>query len=543
MGSYSSNTLRSHWRKCTDKSITGERVAKQLGRALEGRILPEASDDLNEIFARFHDNENIRSVQFDWLVICYGNELCLNYSPHYQVDYIRSKLRAAAKVLQLSKEISSDISDLSSLFHVRKCNTVVEAISKMGKFDRQSKLFGSPGTASTTVTLINTIGDMLVAESMKLEDEVKERNTERFLKVFKRDVRTKITRLVNVTIAKNRRGKKLNIPTTADIMKLSQFLDTERDACFLQLTEQYSYQTWLKLLQLTMVSIMVFNRKRAGEMQNLLVTDFHKREVVAEQSDMILETISEEAKSDIKSRMEIRGKKDRDVAVLLKDSWEDCLELLIRYRSNVGIPEGNDFLFALPTQTWKVKTVNVWAVINSYAQRCGAQNPSSLKGTNLRKHLASYCATKDLNDRDVTNLADFMGHDERIHLKIYRQNPLVSQVSLLAPILNGAQGRRSNQTDRTKNESVKPAQVVYTSDSDSNFDSDYAEVDPEEVNKNMATKRRIIRSHKKTQGRKLSISRGTKAHGGSEKKMVERQTRKRNYSAPSKINKKRKVSE
>lgn len=110
MGSYSSNTLRNHWRKCTAKSITGERVSKQLGRALEGRIHHDASDNLNEIFAQLRDDECIRMVQFDWLVVCYGNELCLNYSPHYQEDYIRSKLRAAAKVLQFSKDISSVIS-------------------------------------------------------------------------------------------------------------------------------------------------------------------------------------------------------------------------------------------------------------------------------------------------------------------------------------------------------------------------------------------------------------------------------------------------
>lgn len=91
---------------------------------------------------------------------------------------------------------------------------------------------------------------MLINESTKSDDEVKERNAERFLKVFRREVKTKIIKLVNVTKAKNRRLKKINIPTTSDIMKLSQYLDTEREACYRKLTETFSYQDWLGLAQL-----------------------------------------------------------------------------------------------------------------------------------------------------------------------------------------------------------------------------------------------------------------------------------------------------
>lgn len=381
MGSYSSNTLRQHWRKCTKTSITGEHIVKQLGRALEGRIHPEASDDLNEIFAKFRDNDDIRMIRFDWLVTCYGNDLCLNYSPYYQEGYIRSKIRACAKVLRLAKAISPEIVDLSSLFHVRHCNTVVQVIREMGKFDCRSKHFGSPGTASTTITLINAVGEMLITESMKSEDAEKERNAERFLRVFQRDVKTKISKLVTVTIRKNRRGKKPNIPTTEDIRRLSQYLDKEREARHLQLTEKYTYQAWLNLAQLTLVSILVFNRRRAGEMRNIAISDFRDREIIADQCDMILEILREQTNDDIKSRMEIRGKLGRTVPVLLKHSWEDCIDTLIRYRKKAGLPQNNDFLFAVPTQSWKVKTINVWAALNSFATACGAENPSSLKVT------------------------------------------------------------------------------------------------------------------------------------------------------------------
>lgn len=141
----------------------------KLGHAVEARIHFDADDELVDIFASFRNNEIMRNVRFDWLVTCYGNELCLNYSSHYQQGYICNKLRAAARVLSASKSISPELTDLSSLFHVKRCNTVIEAIRCMGKFDRRTKLFGCPGTASKTVTLINTIGELLETEAMKLE--------------------------------------------------------------------------------------------------------------------------------------------------------------------------------------------------------------------------------------------------------------------------------------------------------------------------------------------------------------------------------------
>lgn len=431
--------LRQHWLKCTKNSIKGERVVTQLARFHEGRLHVEASEDLHTAFASIRDNASIRMVRFDWLVVAYGNELCLNYSPHYQQTYIRSKLRASATLLQTSRSISSDVSDLSSLFHVTQCNTVIGSIRIMGKFDVLTKLFQSPGTASTTVTLINTIGDLLVIEAMKADDQEKERNVERFLKLFKREAKTKILKLVAISKAKASRGKKKNIPTTADVHKLSTFLESERTDCFSQLSQKYTYRKWVALSQLTLATILVFNRRRAGEMQNITVTDFNSREIIAEQCDTLLDTIPEETKEEISSRMEIRGKLGRTVPALLKPSFEQCIQLLIHHRINAGIRDTNDFLFALPTQTSRIRTVNVWTLVRSFANACGAENPSSLTGTNLRKHFASFCATQNLSDNDVANLAEFMGHHEDVHRKIYRQNPLCSQVSLLSPLLKAAQ--------------------------------------------------------------------------------------------------------
>lgn len=93
----------------------------------------------------------------------------------------------------------------------------------------------------------------------------------RFLKVFQKDVKLKINKLVAMNQADLSRWRNENIPTTNDVEKLATYLDQERDACFTELTQQYSCETWLYLAQLTSMSVLVFNRKRAGDTQNILL--------------------------------------------------------------------------------------------------------------------------------------------------------------------------------------------------------------------------------------------------------------------------------
>lgn len=134
---------------------------------------------------------------------------------------------------------------------------------------------------------------------------------------------------------------------------------------------------------------------------------------------------------------------------------------MIRHREDAGITDTNEFLFALPSQTGKVKTVNIWTIMRSFAVACGATNPSSLTGTNLRKHIASFCATKEnLKDNDIANIADFLGHHVDVHRKIYRNNPLGFQVSQLPIIFEAAQGNGKNATIRAKTRGKPPPECV-----------------------------------------------------------------------------------
>lgn len=441
--------LRQHWNKCPNNPMKRWRAIKSLGRAIEKRVHSDACDDLvDKIFPNMRADDCVDVIRYDWLLNAFGNDLCLNYSPHFQQDLIKRQLRACGKLLVAARSISEGITDFASILHVRNCNTIINAIRMVSGFNAETKTFKHPSTAASSVTLVNKLAELLLVESMKAEKEDDEKNVTRFSTVFQKEAKLKLNKIVGVMKETRLRERDENIPSKADVQRLADYLDSETKKCHFVLKHNYSYRNWVYLAQLTMASIIVFNRRRVGEIKNMLLRNFYRRVIISDQ--YVAEQCNDETSSDealenikqlIKSRVKIRGKLNRTVPVLLKHIIDDSLTLLIRNRRKAGIPITNGFLFALPSDPNKTRIIDACALMRKFSTLCGADNPTSLRGTNLRKQFASLCSTMNLSDNDVTNVANFMGHDDQIHRNIYRHNPLQKEIVQMTTLLEVAQGR------------------------------------------------------------------------------------------------------
>lgn len=285
---------------------------------------------------------------------------------------------------------------------------------------------------------------MLIAEFIKRDEPDNQRKTENYLTLVRTDTPISINKTVLETQAKMRREKKLNIPSTEDVKCLAKYLDRERKKCFTQLSGNYSYADYLKLSELTMSSIIVFNRRRTGETQNILVTDFTKRDFINKMpKTQLFLSLSDQAQKLLSqySRMTVRGKKGRPVPVLLPPDIDHCVELLLFYRTTAGVSQQSKYLFELPTSSeTRIKIIHAGYSLHKFANACGARDPTTLTGTNMRKHVASMCITMGLNDNLVSEVANFMGHQEKIHRDYYRHNTMEMEVVTLSPLLQTAQG-------------------------------------------------------------------------------------------------------
>lgn len=454
-------SLRLHVRyTCPRKPIAieektkGQRFITALSTSVEARCHEKTSKALEKVQKRFRDGPLVRNLKFDWLITVYGNKLSAKHTKLKSPDMIRGRLRLIARFLNELKRIEPQVTDLATLYHPKFFDQTVEAIQAVARFNDDDNHYGAPCTATSCVTAIKQIGALLIREYIKLDDQEKQRLTKNFLTVMDTDIFDIINKTANENQSEMKRRRVVLLPTLNDLQLLNKYIQSESNYFYNELLKSFDYGQWLQLLKLTMISILVFNRKRVGDTENILLEEFKCRESLNENTNQqLFASLSTEAKEVARcySRMRVRGKKDRIVPVLLKQSMEASLNLLIAHREEAGIPKKNKYLFAIhPSPIEDIVVVNAGVTLKKFAELSGAENPSRINGTNLRKQLATMCVSFKLDDAEVADVADFMGHAELVHRNIYRQNTIDRQVVMMSQWLEAALGNEASIDTKRK---------------------------------------------------------------------------------------------
>ncbi|KYN18680.1 hypothetical protein ALC57_08974 [Trachymyrmex cornetzi] len=262
---------------------------------------------------------------------------------------------------------------------------------------------------------------------------------------------------VETQFQKRRQSKKL-LPTQSDIKKLESFLNDRLKVAYDSLKQTFSLKTWEVLAESCLLSIQLFNRRRPGEIERALIEDFKNYQEVNESSIGIsYQSLSPDEKKAAEKyvRFTMRGKLGRSVPVLLHKQMLKNVQLLLRYRKTTNVHPKNPYLFGVPgTLKGDYRYLRACDLIRKYLEECGAEHPDRLRGTNLRKHIATMCTNLNLREDEVSDLANFMGHADKIHKEHYRQ-PILSreifQVSKLLEIVHGKDSDVETEKNDTEN--------------------------------------------------------------------------------------------
>lgn len=108
----------------------------------------------------------------------------------------------------------------------------------------------------------------------------------------------------------------------------------------------------------------------------------------------------------------------------------------------------------LKTEFFTIIFHHAGAVLRKLSNECGAMDPESLRGTFMRKHMASVAITMELGDNAISELSDFMGHAEEVHRKYYRINPKERQIIHISQYLEAATGHHDESDDEVESYSM-----------------------------------------------------------------------------------------
>lgn len=366
---------------------------------------------------------------------------------------IRAYLRLLGRFLLTIKENNENITNLECIYHPKFYEDVINSVNKVAGLDDEVGIYSKPTTAAALGTIIKKIGRLLMTECIKRQDEEKKALVKDFLELLIEDYGTSVNKIVLETRLQHQRLKFDDLPSMDDIAKLYMYLKCKRQKAFNDLMNEYTYETWLTLAECTLTSVQLFNRKRAGEIERMFIIDFEQYKGVDPDAIDLFKNISLKAQEAAKKyvRFVIRGKLGRTVPVLLNSNLLECIKLILQFRNNAKVPAENPYIFGLPSYERKrFKYLRACVLMRKFSEHCNAKVAHLLRGTKLRKHIATFCASMELADTEVSDLANFMGHAEKIHKEVYRQ-PIISRDILnITQHLEAAHGCNSSSEEESE---------------------------------------------------------------------------------------------
>lgn len=221
------------------------------------------------------------------------------------------------------------------------------------------------------------------------------------------------------------------------------YLDEARQEYLSKLCDNPDKRNWSKLAKVTLCEVILFNRRREGEVSKMPLNAFTLRDKSEVHSDLVdgLSELEQRLCQHFK-RIEIRGKRNRKVPILLTPNMLSSMEALVSHRRACGVPDENPYFFSRPEAETNLRGSDA---IREIARECGAKHPETLSSTKLRKQVATLCTLLNLKDNEMDTLANFLGHDIRVHREYYRLPEGTTELAKVSKILMALeQGRLSD---------------------------------------------------------------------------------------------------
>ena len=202
------------------------------------------------------------------------------------------------------------------------------------------------------------------------------------------------------------------------------------------MNQQTNDGTFQELNRAVLTYIIVFNKRRSGEVSKMEVknfTDARENRYDSVYQEMFA-TLSELEKKVAKENLLVKviGKKGRHVSALVPTFVCDAIDVLLVGRSQYNVPEGNVYLFAKP---WTENYLDGCRCVRHFSNSFGLKKPKAITTTKLRKHLATCLQVLNLSENEMEWVAGFLGHTVDVHRLYYRAQDDTIYLTKVAKII------------------------------------------------------------------------------------------------------------
>lgn len=439
-GWYISSDMWKHRKNC----FVTQKSGKKSGKTLQSRcalllpMSPTATAELREkVLGRMRHPCRISMVARNDDLICKMGSRVLKQtkassSTCYQT--VSQKMREMARLLiRVRKENS--VLTMKDCIDPRMFDVVIDAVRQEAGFNAKTGAYATPSLALKLGHSLGLCATICRAEAIKQEDRVMKSKAEEFEDLCKSEWNVEVSKGALQSLEEKRWNAPPAIPVTSDVTKVRQcvFQAIEEHKAILQEAQHPPDNTYASLAQAVLADIVMFNRRRSGEVQRLKVEDISKAKL-GDSNPEIMSSLSRWEQQLCKelTRLEIRGKRGRKVPVLLTKEMATNINLLSEKRAAAGVKESNPYLFGIPGCDTSYRGSDC---LRKFAQASGVEHPEYITSTKLRKHVATLSQLISLKENELDVLATFMGHDIKVHRHYYRLPEDTLQTAKVAKLL------------------------------------------------------------------------------------------------------------
>ena len=422
-GFYHKYDLRRHIRTCKEKPhdlVPGNRIQSSASMLIYED--PIASEPLKAILSKMNVDEVSMCLRNDLMIIKYGNCLCRKLRKcGDQQHHISNKLRELGRLVLEARKCCSDITTLSDCLVPTRFNFIIQAVSELSGWNEEDGTLKAPSIGIKLGHTLKKLTKLMKGEAILNNQQSLKLQADDFCSLVQIKWNDEVARIARTELQQRKWNKPQLLPLTSDLQVLrKQLRKVTHDSITALSRNNSDIVGWRNLATSVLTNLILFNRRRAGEPSMLKIEDFEKR-FRGTINDEIKKTLStfEQKLCESFNRIELRGKRGRKVPLLLTGEMESAMKLLVSLRNNVGVNPMNKFVFAIPS-SGSLKNIRGPDAIRKHVKQCDLKCPEAIYSTNLRKHIATLSQLINLGSNDLEMLANFMGHDIKIHREFYR---------------------------------------------------------------------------------------------------------------------------
>lgn len=363
-------------------------------------------------------------------------------------------------------ETSNDyIEELVDCFNPQYFRLFVSVALEIGKLDFGANPFESaPSSAQSAKRILGNCLDAYISYCNENEGFGDKKNPliveklERANK-FKHVLNDRFRKLVGPAISETQTRRSgctgsQELPKIEEIKKLTSWVNDARDNALNQVLATKNYDDYKNLAEATFLSILLFNRRRSSELENLELDNFRNgfEQFSEEIHPDYFKNLDQEGKGRLSTfgRMKGRGKKNSKLAYIIVDPQNaKALKILCdeEVRTKTGLDPTNKLIFGLRgKRTDSGSFVQGYPTMLKFTKQSGLEQSSKklLRAKLLRKQVATLGLLLNLGADDVARLSSFMSHDLQIYKQYYELPSPLQHIVHITKILEKASGLEVN---------------------------------------------------------------------------------------------------